>query len=96
MFVCLLCLDFLQVSILNILLGSFNGFISGVSILISSSLDLLETHTDDSLLYSRCLSSSLLLYLLNSDFLVLSSPCLSPCELDWLDILMIKRSYFGA
>ena len=92
----LLLLDFLDVSVLDVLLGSLNGLISGGSILASLSLDFLETHADHGLLDSGGLSSSLLLDVVNSDFLILSSPGLGPGQLDWLDILVIKGSSFGA
>jgi len=90
----LLSLDLLQVSIFDILLGGLNSLISGGSILASLSLNILETHANNSLLNSSRLSSFLSLDLFNFDFLVLSSPCLGPGELDWLDILVVKRSNF--
>ena len=91
----LLGLHFLDVSILEFLLGGFNSGISCFWVFISLSLDILKTHTDHSFLNSSGSSGSLFLNILNSHFLVLSSPSLGPSELDWLDFLMVKRSSFG-
>ena len=88
-------LQLLLISILDVLLGRFDGLISGAGILITSSLDFFETHTDDSLLDSCGLSSFLSLNFLNSNFLVLSSPCLGPSKFNSLDLLVVKRSSFG-
>ena len=91
----LLGLHFLEVSVLDILLGSFDGLISGGGILVTLSLDILETHTNNGFLDSSGLSGSLLLDVLSLYFLVLSSPGLGPGKLNGLNFLVVKRSGFG-
>ena len=89
-------LHFLSVSILEFLLLLFKGGISRLCVLISPSLDLIKSHTDDSLRNSGGFSSSLLEDIFNSNFLVISSPGLGPCKLNWLDFLMVHASGLGA
>ena len=91
----LLGLHFLEVSILNILLGSLDSLISGGTILVTLSLDILETHTDNGFLDSSGSSGSLLLDVLSLYFLVLSSPGLGPGELNGLNFLVVKGPSLG-
>lgn len=92
----LLSLHFLEVSVLDLLLGGINGLISGGRILVTLSLDVLETHTNDGFLDSCSFSGSLLLDVLSLNFLVLSSPGLGPGQLNRLDFLVVKRPSFRA
>merc|ERR1719230_1794531 len=91
-----LLLHFLDISSLKLFLGIVNLLISSSFILSSLSLDLIETHTDDSFLNSGSSLSSLLLNVLDLDLLVVSSGSLGPSELNWLDFLMEESSSFGA
>ena len=84
-------LELLLVSVLQSLLSSFNILVSGASILLSLSLDVIKGHTDNRLLNSGLSSSSLLLDVFNSNFLVESSGSLGPSKLDWLDSLVVQR-----
>ena len=85
-------LHLFDVSLSDFFLGSIESLISGGGVLGSLSSDFIERHTDNGLLDSGGSSGSLLLDVFDLDFLVESSGGLSPGELDWLDLLVEKRS----
>ena len=87
-----LLLHLLHVSGLELLLGGVESLVSSGFVLSSLSLDLIEGHTNDGLLDSGGLSSSLLLDVLDLDLLVISSRGLGPGELNWLDFLVEQSS----
>ena len=87
-----LLLHLLHVSGLQLLLGGVESLVSSGFVLSSLSLDLIEGHTNDGLLDSGGLSSSLLLDVLDLDLLVISSRGLGPGELNWLDFLVEQSS----
>ena len=78
----------LKVSFLDFLLGFFKNSISFSWIFLLSSLDFIQTHTNNSFLNFSCFSGSFFLDIIYSDFLVMSSPCLGPGEFNWLDFLV--------
>merc|ERR1711981_795044 len=91
-YVSFLGLDLLGLAILD-LFGE--GLVSLVSVLTALSLlssDLLDGHTDDSLLDASGLARFLLLKFVNFNLLVVGSPCHGPGELYRLDFLVVEAT----
>ena len=70
--------------------------IAGLRLLSAPALDVLEAHTNDSLLDAGSLAGLLTLDDIGLKFLVETAPSLSPGELHGLDSLVVQRSRFGA
>ena len=70
--------------------------ITSFRLLSASALDVLKAHTNDSLLDAGSLASLLTLDDIGLQFLVETTPSLSPRKLDGFDLLVEQRSRFGA
>jgi len=90
-----LCLHGFGLAILDLLgsrVGSLVSVLTGLSLL---SADLLDGHTDNSLLDAGGLSGALLNLIVNFNLLVVGSPCHVPGKLHGLDFLVEQAACLG-
>ena len=94
-FVGFLGLHLLGLAILDILCELFGSLVSVFTGLGLLSADLLDGHTNDSLLDASGLARFLLLKFVNFNLLVVGSPCHGPGKLDRLDLLVVEAASLG-